>query len=174
MALLHPAGREKDRGAYPVSRPLHVLPTSLLLHIGTSGHRCCVCADPEAHCPFTSLCQPFPKFPSSLSPFFPSTPLLTPPHSSFLTCLVLSPLPFSSLSPLLSPPPPPTPQPRSLLGALAGLLLTEEPLDLRHSCCLALPRDKESSREGPSPPGGRCPLEGGGGEAGRGEAFTVA
>lgn len=24
------------------------------------------------------------------------------------------------------------------VGALAGLLLTEEPLDLRHSCCLAL------------------------------------
>ena len=67
---------------------------------------------------------------------------------------------------------------------LAGLLLTKEPLDLRHPFCPALFREKEASREGPGPLKGSCPLEGrhrgegkaGGGEgkAGRGEARAVA
>ena len=67
--------------------------------------------------------------------------------------------------------------PSSLLGALAGLLLTKEPLDLRHPFCPALSREKEASCEGPGPLKGSCPLAGrrrAEGKAGRGEARAVA
>lgn len=167
MSLLHPAGKKEEQGEHILSpsssmcyHPLLSCRHSLPQCLGRLTGPLPLHLPPPtlSQVPFLTLCSP---------PFYPYSPLILP-NSVFL---LLGPL--ASLSPILSLPPP-TPQPRSLLGALAGLLLTEEPLDLRHPCCLALSRDKESGSEGPSPPGGSCSLEGGGGNAGREEAFTMA
>ena len=144
-----------------------------------------------ACCSFSSILPLLP--PSSSWPSFP-TPLSSPPHPFSPHLLTSTPpnspsstpssSPSSLPAPLCSPSSPsshslplplsplPTPPPRSLLRALAGLLLTEESLDLRHPLCLALSRDKKGSHEGPRPPEGRCPLVGGVGEAATGEAVT--
>lgn len=170
MSLLHPAGKKEEQGDHILSPsssmcyPLFSCRHSLQQCLGRPTGPLPLHLPPPtlSQVPFLSLSSP-PLYPSPYS-----TPTLILLNSGFW-----SPLPFASLSPILSLPPPP-PQPRSLLGALAGLLLTEEPLDLRHPRCLALSRDKESSSEGPSPPGGSCSSEGGGGNAGREEAFTMA
>lgn len=70
----------RTRGAYPpISQSLRALPTFLLQPRGTSGAapQC-----PQAHCPFTSLCQPFPEFrPHSLQPSSLTPPYSTPPRA---------------------------------------------------------------------------------------------
>lgn len=110
-------------------------------------------------------CMPFPPAKPTVS-----EPPLQPEGPSPLPslCPSTTPLPFA-LCPLLCRPLFFPPLPNFLLGALAGLPLTKESLNLRHPLCLALSRKKEESREDPRPPEGRCPSEGAGGDAGRGE-----
>lgn len=172
LSLLHPARRKKNKG----SNPLLPSPQTPLFSCSTvSGHCCRVCPDiPQAHCPFTSSsAHPFSSSIFLLSvtsslPHLHAPLLLAPSQILFLVFLT----PFPPLPPLSLPP---TSQPRALLGALARLLLTEEPLDLRHPCCLTLPRDKERGCEGPQPSRREVPLEeaggGRGGDRQRGSVF---
>lgn len=103
-------------------------------------------------------------------PLPPASPILGHPHPSLLSAPSLHPPSLPSSLPSLHPSSLP---PRSLLGALAGLLLTKESLDLRHPLRPALSRE-ERGGEGPRPPKGGCPVEGGMGKGGRGEVVTAA
>lgn len=164
IGLLEPAGGTKNK------RNKSVPPSPLLSRPSVVPRACFslpaqgwLPAIPRAPCPS----------PGPPSPCLLPTSWAIPTHFSPLHHL---PLAFVSFPPA-PPPSPPLPSPSSLLGALAGLLLTKEPLDLRHPFCPALFREKEASREGPGPLKGSCPLEGrhrGEGKAGRGEARAVA
>lgn len=160
--------------------PVHTPPSCAVAASGPQLH-CGIQKYPRPAAPSPLLSTLFLLPTSSATPLHPSLPSTTslePPssHLHAASSPSLLPPPPTRLSPSLSHSllPPPPPPPSSLLRALAGLLLTEESLDLGHPLCLALSRKKEGNHEGPRPPEGRCPLEGGVGRARGGEAGTVA
>lgn len=143
--LLQPAAAKKTKRSEFIPQPLSWLPDPETVDSAVCERHC----RPAALSPPTATSVCFLLPPPALLPSHPP-PSLLGPH---LAPSLLPHPPFSSIPPS---------SPRSLLVALAGLLLTEEPFDLRHPRCLALSRDKEGSCEGPRPPEGRCPVEGGG------------